>query len=123
MEALIIKKTNDTPGIVFDPASNLFEISHRSLPEDANGFYEPVFQWLSEFIDNPLPVVNFIFNMEYFNTASAKQIAKILLYLDKLSQKSDVTIFWKYKKEDSDMQAAGLRYSKLLNVKFLLQEA
>jgi hypothetical protein len=122
MNALIIKKTNDTPGIFFDPSTNTFEITHRSLPENANGFYEPVFKWLSEFICEPTPVVHFVFALEYFNTASAKQIAKILLYLDKLSQKCDVTIFWKFKKDDSDMQAAGLRYAKLLNVKFLVQE-
>jgi len=122
MNALVIKKTNDTPGIVFDPSNSVFEITHRSLPEDANGFYEPVFKWLNEFIENPLPRVDFTFNLEYFNTASAKQIAKILLYLDKLSQKSEVVVLWKYKKDDSDMQAAGQRYSKMLSVKFVLQE-
>lgn len=122
MDALIVKKTNDTPGIVLDPLNNVFEISHRSLPENPNGFYEPVFNWLNEFIEDPLPTVNFVFELEYFNTASAKQIAKILLYLDKLSLKCDVTVLWKYRKEDTDMQAAGLRYAKLLNVKFLVQE-
>ena len=42
--------------------------------------------------------------------------------MEKLSLKSEVKILWKYKKDDSDMQAAGVRYSKLLNVKFEIQE-
>ena len=122
MNPLVIKKTHDTPGIILDPELNLYEISHRSLPEDANTFYEPVFKWITEFMESPSPSVEFVFNLEYFNTASAKQIAKLLLYLDKLSQKTSVTILWKFKKDDSDMQSAGNRYAKLLNVKFLVQE-
>jgi len=118
MEALFYKKTEDTPSIIFDPSRNTFEIAYRSLPEDANGFYEPILKWLNEFYENPLPKVDFVFFFEYFNTSSAKQIAKILLSLEKLSQKSEVTILWKYAKNDSDMQSTGLRYSKSLSLNF-----
>jgi hypothetical protein len=123
MESLIIEKTGDTPSIVLDPANNRFEISERSLPENANGFYAPVFKWLTEYLETPDDKIDFVFNLEYFNTASAKQIAKILLFLEKLSKKSDVKIIWKFKKEDTDMQASGSRYAKLLNVPFQLQES
>lgn len=122
MEALIIEKTGDTPGIILDPANGRFEISDRSLPENANGFYAPVFEWLEEYLENPDSKVEFIFSLEYFNTASAKQIAKVLLFLEKMTAKSDVTIRWRYRKEDTDMQSSGARYSKLLNVKFELEE-
>lgn len=122
MEALIIEKTGDTPGIILDPKNNRFEISDRSLPENANGFYAPVFDWLTKYLENPDSKVEFIFSLEYFNTASAKQIAKVLLFLEKMTAKSDVTIRWRYKKDDSDMQSSGSRYSKLLNVKFELEE-
>lgn len=118
MDALIIEKTGDTPKIVLDSTNNVFEISERSLPENANGFYEPVFQWLNEYTANPNPTTRFVFALEYFNTSSAKQIAKILLMLEKLSKSSDVSISWQFKKEDNDMMAAGERYSKLLNMKF-----
>lgn len=121
MEPFIIEKTGDTPEIVLDPQKNIYRISERSLPENANGFYAPVFQWLGQFSENPPAKVDFEFSMEYFNTASAKQIAKILLILEKLSQKTDVTIIWKHKTEDSDMQASCTRYSKLLNVKFQIE--
>jgi len=80
MDALIIEKTTDTPRIVLDPLKNLYEITDRSLPEDANGFYAPVFQWLTSFLDKPENKIQFSFCLEYFNTASAKQIAKVLLF-------------------------------------------
>jgi hypothetical protein len=118
MESFYLSKTEDTPSIVLDPSKNIFEIAFRSLPEDANGFYEPVLKWLEMFYDNPLPKVVFVFYFEYFNTSSAKQIAKILLFLEKLSHKSEVSILWKYTKNDADMYSTGVRYSKSLSLNF-----
>ena len=118
MDALFLKKTEDTPSVIFDPSSNTFEIAARSLPEDANGFYEPLLKWLAEFYENPLPKITFVFNFEYFNTSSAKQIAKILLFLEKLSHKCEVIVLWKYVKNDTDMLATGQRFSKSLPLNF-----
>jgi len=118
MEAFFYKKTEETPSIILDPERNTFEIAYRSLPEDANGFYEPVLKWLGEYYEHPLPKINFVFFFEYFNTSSAKQIAKILLFLEKLSHKSEVTVLWKYGKNDADMLSTGIRYSKSLSLNF-----
>jgi|ERR1035437_4602210 hypothetical protein len=118
MEALILTKTEDTPSIILDATNKIFQIAYRSLPEDANGFYEPVLKWLDAFYLNPPQKLEFVFFFEYFNTSSAKQIAKILLFLEKLSHKSEVVILWKYAKNDADMHATGLRYSKSLSLNF-----
>lgn len=123
MEAFIIEKTEETPEIILNPAENIFKISHRSLPENANGFYAPVFEWLEEFRQNLTgDDIQFVFELEYFNTATAKQIAKILLLLEKISHEVSLEIIWKYRKEDVDMMSSGLRYSKLLDVEFSIQE-
>ncbi len=123
MEAFIIEKTEETPEIILNPAENIFKISHRSLPENANGFYAPVFEWLEEFRQNLTDDdIQFVFELEYFNTATAKQIAKILLILEKISHEVSLEIIWKYRKEDVDMMSSGLRYSKLLDVEFSIQE-
>ena len=118
MDPLYYKKTEDTPSIILDPQRNIFEIAYRSLPEDANSYYEPVLKWLNDYYEDPLPNTNFEFFFEYFNTSSAKQIAKILLFLEKLSRKSNVTVLWKYGRNDSDMLATGVRYSKSLSLNF-----
>lgn len=118
MESLFYKKSEETPSVILDQSRNTFEIAGRSLPEDANGFYEPILKWMSDFYENPFPKVNFVFFFEYFNTSSAKQIAKILLSLEKLSHKSEVNIIWKYSKNDADMLATGVRYSKSLTLNF-----
>jgi len=123
MEALYINNTEETPEVILDSAKKIFSLSHRSLPENAIGFYAPIFEWVEKFSLNPdADDIEFVFNLEYFNTASAKQIAKVLLMLEKLSEKIDVQIIWKYRKDDVDMMSSGLRFSKLLNMEFEIRE-
>jgi hypothetical protein len=122
METLFIESTEDTPKIILDAQNNLFEISRRSLPEDSTKFFAPVMEWISTYSQSPNSKTDFNFKLEYFNTASAKQILKILVLLQDLSAKSDVSVFWNYEKEDMDMRASGERYSKLVNVKMEMVE-
>lgn len=122
METLLIEATEESPKIVLDYESGVYQISGRSLPENAIGFYQPVFDWLQTYQQTAKPNTVFEFQLEYFNTASAKQIAKILLALEKISAKSEVLVKWYYKKDDVDMLASGYRYAKLINVKFEVLE-
>lgn len=118
MEALIINKTEDTPEVEFNPTTGFFMISERSWPENAIEFYNPIFGWLDEYMKNPNGRSIFEFKLEYFNTASAKQIAKLLLILEKFSKQTDIIIRWHYDKDDLDMLTSGSRYAKLLNIKY-----
>ncbi|GAB4449591.1 MAG: DUF1987 domain-containing protein [Bacteroidales bacterium] len=118
LEPLVIQKQEDTPSVTLDKEEGAFEIGYRSLPENAIAFYEPVLNWLNEYKNNPLPKTIFNFKLEYFNTASAKQLAKVLLVLQELAQTNDVLIRWHFLKDDADMHSSGLRFSKLLKIPF-----
>jgi SiaC family regulatory phosphoprotein len=122
MEPLFLEGTEDTPEINFDAEKKIFSIADRSLPENAVDFYKPVFEWLEEYKEQADKEINFDFKLDYFNTSSAKQITKILLFLEKLALDSNVIIRWYYRKEDVDMLSSGSRYAKLINVKFELIE-
>ncbi len=118
MEPLIIQKTEDTPGIVFDPNQGVFRISDRSLPENAIAYYKPIFDWLDVYFKNPNDKTVFDFKLEYFNTSTAKQIAKLLMILEKNSTKTEITVRWFHDKDDMDMLSSGSRYAKLININF-----
>lgn len=122
MKNLYIEATSDTPKVVFDYDKKYFEISGLSLPEDALEFYKPVMAWLEEYAKNPLPETVFNLKLEYFNTASSKQIIQILLFLEKLNSKSKVKIRWHYKDIDEDMHDLGEEYSEIIKVDFELVE-
>lgn len=119
MESLIIQKTEDTPQIEFDINNGVFCISGRSLPENAIEFYKPVFSWVEEALQgvNEQEVIIEI-KLEYFNTASSKQIAKLFLLLENYIESNDISVKWYYEKEDNDMLISGSQYAKFLNLKF-----
>ena len=120
MESFIKEPTIDTPRVVLDADSGIFEISQMSLPEDAVDFYAPIINWLMEYSENPNKETVFNMKLEYFNTASSKQLIQILLLLGNLKGKTDITVNWYYKEIDEDMQALGEDYSQIINLPFNL---
>ncbi|HAN77584.1 MAG TPA: nuclear pore complex subunit [Bacteroidales bacterium] len=118
IDNLIIEATNDTPGVRFAPSEDVFFIGNKSLPEDALSFYKPIQLWIEEYMQTPNDKTVFEFKFEYFNTASAKQIGKVLLLLKKLRETSQVVVRWFSEEEDLAMLQAGKRYEKLIDLPF-----
>jgi hypothetical protein len=116
MDALSIKATEDTPNINFDPATGLLEISGRSLPEDAAGFYKPVLDWLKQYASSAKGGSALAMKLEYFNTASSKVILDIFNIIEKIA--TDKKVIWYFDKDDEDMQEAGEEFSEIVNIPF-----
>ena len=122
MDALIIEATEDTPKVILDPSESSFQLSERSLPENAIDFYKPIFDWLNKYKESPIDTTEFTFKLDYFNTASAKQITKILLLLEEIAKSNTVQVNWYYQNEDLDMKSSGARFAKLIKVNINLLE-
>ena len=108
-----IIEAEETPGILFDKPAGKLSITGKSLPEDAASFYLPVITWLNDYIKSQNNETEITFNLVYFNTASSKQLFKILTLLKELSNTQKVKIIWRYDVGDKDMLASGERFSKL----------
>ncbi len=117
-DELRISSTEDTPEVTLERSSGVFKLSGRSLPEDAFWFYNPIIEWLSDYAKSPLPKTEMHINLEYFNTASAKQVFKLLSIMAELGKTNVVLIKWHYDDGDKDMLASGQRFSKLCNMAF-----
>lgn len=120
MEALHIDASEDTPKIYFEPDVDIYLIEGKSLPENAVDFYQPVFDWAEKFFNSSdIPQnITIHFKLDYFNTASSKQIAKFLRIIENSKASENITIKWFYDEEDTDMLKAGNRYNKLINIRF-----
>lgn len=114
MEILNIEGAEDTPKIILDATNKIFEISGRSLPEDSAEFYKPVLGWIKEYTSAG-NAMNFVFKLEYFNTASSKLILDVLSALEEIS---GTTIQWYYHEDDEDMEEAGREFSELVDMPF-----
>lgn len=115
MQIINLEGTEDTPKIILDKTNGIFEISGRSLPEDSAEFYQPVLDWLEEYKENANSATDFVFKLEYFNTASSKLILDLLSQLEEIE---GVTVQWYYHEDDEDMQEAGEEFSELVEVPF-----
>jgi hypothetical protein len=115
MDIITINGTEDTPKITFDKTSGIFEISGRSLPEDAADFYNPVLRWLDSYSQDCNSSTDLILKLEYFNTASSKLILDLL---SKVEAIKGAKIVWYYFEDDEDMLEAGQEFSELVEIPF-----
>jgi hypothetical protein len=122
MNSLRIELTDETPQVILDPASNVFEFSGKSLPEDVMTFYGPVLNWLDAYSASPNDTTVVDFKMVYFNTASSKMILDILFKLEELTKGGKgVTVRWHFQEDDEDMKEAGEEYGDLVEIPFELK--
>ena len=115
MEIINLEGTEDTPKVILDKGSGTFEISGRSLPEDAADFFQPILEWIGIYAGDANPSTIFQFKLEYFNTASSKLILDVLSDLEDIE---GMSIVWYYDEDDEDMQEAGEEFSELVEIPF-----
>jgi hypothetical protein len=110
MDALHITETKRTPAINFDPQEGQLEISgYRSMPELSFKFYEPVIDWVSEYVENTdTSTTTISFKLDYFNTTSGKCFVQILKKLDNLAETGHTVVLkWYYEADDEDMEMSA----------------
>lgn len=95
-QSLIIEESPKTPEIELNPFNGEFIFSGRSIPENAAKFYEPVLNWVTEYIQHARPTTNLRFNLEYFNTSSSLWLSKILKVLVRINEPDYVIIMHLY---------------------------
>ncbi len=119
MEIINIKATDETPEVTLNAANHTFLIAGRSLPEDVTAFYDPIVSWLSVYIQEPNDITEFVFRMDYFNTASSKMILDVILKLEHLVESGhNAVVKWCYREDDEDMEEAGEEYADIVEVPF-----
>ncbi|MFQ3579569.1 MAG: DUF1987 domain-containing protein [Bacteroidales bacterium] len=119
MEFLNIDATQDTPAVLFDRDTNTFIISGRSYPENAFMFYKRLMEWMEVYVKEANEVTVLVIKLEYYNTATSKQLFKIFLLLEELNKSSKkVKIQWYYKTNDADHKLQGELFAKVINIPF-----
>ena len=109
----------DNPKIILDKDMNIFEFSGRSLPEDSEEFFRPIYNWIDAYIQIPNEITKVIFRMDYFNTSSSKCILEILEKFENvLETDKKIKVIWYYNNMDEDMLEAGQDYSKMVRLPF-----
>jgi hypothetical protein len=117
MQALMIEKTQSTPYIYFDQASNVMIIKGESFPENAAKFYAPAMEWLREYLaalDTEKAVMQF--EIIYFNSSTSKVYMTILDLLEAEVEKGkDISVLWLCDKDNETAIECGEEFKEDLN--------
>jgi hypothetical protein len=118
MEVLRILPTKNTPGIILNP-DGLIKIIGRSISPNVIGFFTPVDNWITEYVQTPAEVTCVDMNLEYFNSGSAKMLINILQKITYVSLKDKKFIFnWYFEEGDEDILEHGEYFASALDVPF-----
>ncbi len=118
MEELRISPTKNTPEIILNP-EGIIRIKGRSIHENVTDFFEPVEDWISEYITVPADITSVDLDLEYFNSASAKVFIHILQKITYVTLKHKKFIFnWYYEEGDEDILERGEYFASVLDVRF-----
>jgi len=123
LKALHLDATKETPEVTLDAAGNKFEITGRSFPLNAKGFYAPILEWLETYAASPNDKTEFVFRLEYFNTPSSKSISDILKKMKEIKDAgNNVTVFWYYEEDDIDILDLGHVFARTVGMDFEFKE-
>jgi hypothetical protein len=125
MRKLVIDQTSSSPRVMLDPEKKIFEISGESRPPDVGSFYGEILTWMDDYSGHILksqegrePIV-FSFDLEYFNSSSAKYILDLCKLLSSIRSKGkEVEVKWHYENDDMDMLEVGREMSRMAKLPF-----
>ena len=122
MENFQIEGENYIPTVNFNAASGDLEISGESYHEYTIEFFQPIFEWLNNYLEQEGRTIVFNFRMTYFNTSSSRRFLEIFDLLEDYSKSKNgnVTVNWYYEKDDVDMLESGEEYAEDVDLNFNL---
>lgn len=112
MERIRIHEGERTPEVLFDGNRGILSISGRSIPENPKTFYLEILDGIDEYAKDPQDLLTTTINLEFFNTASARELFKLFKKLDEAG--FDVQVIWIYEEGDEDMEEAGRDYNDMV---------
>jgi hypothetical protein len=117
MKNFYMEGSDKTPSIKLDAESGEMEFSGKSIPENSADLYEPVMEWIDNYIKAPAENTIFVVKLEYFNTSSSKYLLEIFRRFEELFRTGKkVAVQWYYELEDEDMQESGDDFRDILKI-------
>lgn len=118
---ILIDKTADCPYVNFTE-EGLLEIEGRSITEDVFSFWQPLVDWIEQYIKVPADKTKVVVYLEYTNSSSNKYLNEMMKLLDKCAaQGNDVEIIWRYEEDDESILMLGQDLDALITTPFVFE--
>lgn len=123
MDSLFQEGKMNTPTVRFNKSGNLI-IEGRSIPEHPLKFYQPLTDWITNFIATSPESIELKVHLDYLNTHSTECMLVLFKKLDEyyLVSKKDVSIEWIFDEDDEDMEVLGEDLKSFLSLPYKITE-
>jgi Domain of unknown function (DUF1987). len=114
MDTITIAATERSPEISFDFDANTYLIKGESYPEDVTDFYGESLKALESHLSRlDGAIVNFTFELIYFNSSSAKILMSLFDMLEEAAGNGNtVNIVWVHEADDDNMEELGEEFGE-----------
>jgi SiaC family regulatory phosphoprotein len=123
MKPLMRMQTDTTPYTSFDSKTKKFILSGRSIPDNAEEFYNPIIEWVEAFSRLLSDRAELILNLDFLNIASSKRLLYLLYKVKEMQVNgAKISVVWYFDPVDTDMLEIGKDYQSMLpelNFKFI----
>ena len=109
MDNLVLEKTSDRLGVNFDASTGILELAGSSYPENTIEFFEPVINWINQYMLEITGKITMNLKLDYLNSSSVKFVSDII---DKLAlyhkSGAEVEVNWYFNEDDEDIEEMGM---------------
>lgn len=117
MIALNISPTLRTAGITYNVDRDTLEINGISIPENADAFFQPLYEWMNFMTKNHKGPLTIRINLTYFNTSSVRHLLIIIKGLIAAFRDS-LKVQWVYEQDDEEIRERGEQLSEVVKFPF-----
>lgn len=117
MLLLNISPTLRTAGIVYNADKSTLEISGISIPENADTFFQPLYEWLEQMVKEHKGPLTVRINLTYFNTSSVRHLLIIIKALI-VPFRDSLKVQWVYEHDDEEIRERGEQLSEVVKFPF-----
>ncbi|MFO7575451.1 MAG: DUF1987 domain-containing protein [Bacteroidales bacterium] len=111
-------QTKNSPEIILDPGG-IIRIKGRSILENATDFYQPILEWIAEYVREPAQLTCVDINLEYFNSATAKVLITLIQKVSAVTfRNAKFKVNWYYEDGDEDILERGEYLESVLETDF-----
>jgi len=125
MESLIIEGGANSPSVNFNSETGEFKIFGRSIPEHPIEIFEPIENWVLDYLKNLPNKICLSIYLDYLNTHSTGRLLLLMRILESYYNKNrntDISIIWNIEDEDEDMEDLGYEIKTLLDLPMELKK-
>jgi hypothetical protein len=117
MENITIEPTKKSLEVECSPG--YFKLSGNSILSDPRKFFQPIVEWVEEYIQNPEATTTIDLKLEYVDTASVQSVFDIMRMFKPLQDKEkEVVVNFYFEFDDPELLELGEIMEGRLGIKF-----